>query len=96
MDFRPQLVHFRRGPPSICQKHMSFGIRTENVGMIGCIFAGNGPLEGGIELSFNGSGWGAKDDFRWILGPNPCIFGGGPPPFSERTCPEVKAQKVWE
>ena len=31
--------------------------------MIGCIFAENGPLEGGIESSFSGTGWGAKGDF---------------------------------
>ena len=49
--------------------------------MIGCIFAENGPLEGGIELSFSGTGWGAKGDFRWIFGPNPCIFEGAPTIF---------------
>ena len=35
--------------------------------MIGCIFAENGPLEGGIESSFWGTDWGAKGDFRWIF-----------------------------
>ena len=50
--------------------------RHRNLGMIGCIFADNGSLESGIESSFSGTGWGAKGDFRWILGPNPCIFGG--------------------
>ena len=69
------------GPPTICQKHMSFGIGTESVGMIGCILAENGPLEGGIESSFSGTGWGAKGDFRWILGPNGCIFGRDPHHF---------------
>ena len=39
--------------------------------MIGCIFAENGPLEGGIESSFWGTGWGAKGDFRRIFGPDP-------------------------
>ena len=76
--------------------HMPCGIGTESLGMIGFIFAENGPLEGGIESSFSGNGWGAKGDFRWILGPNPCIFGGGPPPFSKSICPQVWAQKVWE
>ena len=94
--FQARTRAFSDWDPAIYQKQMSFGIDPENVGMIGCIFAENGPLEGGIDLSFNGSGWGAKGDFRWILGPNPCIFGGGPPPFSERKCPEEKAQKVWE
>ena len=44
---------------------------TESLGMIGCIFAENGPLEGGIESSFSGTGWGAQGDFRWIFDPNP-------------------------
>ena len=68
---------------------------TESLGMIGCIFAENGPLEGGIESSFSGTGWGAKGDFRWIFDPNPCIFEDGSPPFSESTCPQIWAQKVW-
>ena len=73
---------FSERPPTICQKHISFGIGTESVGMIGCIFAENGPLEGGIESSFSGTGWGAMGDFRWILGPNPCIFGRDPHHFT--------------
>ena len=83
MDFAPQPVHCRRGPPTIFQKHLPWGIGTESLGLIGWIVAENGPLEGGIESSFSGNGWGAKGDFIWILGPNPCIFGGGPPAFSE-------------
>ena len=74
---------------TIFRKHMPSGIGTESLGMIGCIFVENGPLEGGIESSFSGTGWGATGDSRWILGPNSCIFGGGPPPFSESTYPEV-------
>ena len=95
-DFWPRSVHFRRGPPTIFRKHMPSGMGTESLGMIGCIFAENGPLEGGIESSFWGTGWGAKGDFRRIFGPDPFIFEGGPPPFSESTCPQVWAQKVWE
>ena len=91
-----EAVHFRRGPPTIFRKHMPSGMGTESLGMIGCIFAENGPLEGGTESSFWGTGWGAKGDFRWIFGPNPCIFEGGPPPFSESKCPQVWAQKIWE
>ena len=94
-DFWPIRVHFRRGPPTIFRKHMPSGIGTESLGMIRCIFAENGPLEGGIESSFSDTGWGAKGDFRWIFDPNPCIFEGAPPPFSESTCPQVWAQKVW-
>ena len=83
MDFGPQPVHFRKEPSNIFRKHIPWGIGTEKLGMIGCIFAENGPLKGGIESSFNGTGWGAKGDFRWILGPKPCIFGRRPPPFSK-------------
>ena len=83
MDFRPQPVHFRRAPPTICGKHVPWGIGTESLGMIACIFAENGPLECGIESSFTGTGWDAKGDFRWILGPNQCILGGGPHHFSK-------------
>ena len=54
---------------------------TESLGMIGCIFAENGPLEGGIESSFSGTGWGAKGDFRWIFDPNPCIVEDSPHHF---------------
>ena len=96
VDFWPRSVHFRRGPPTIFRKHMPSGMGTESLGVIGCIFAENGPLEDGIEASFWGTGWGAKGDFRRIFGPDPFIFEGGPPPFSESTCPQVWAQKVWE
>ena len=87
---------FSKGASTIFRKHMPSGMGTESLGVIGCIFAENGPLEGGTESSFWGTGWGAKGDFRWIFGPNPCIFEGGPSPFSESTCPQVWAQKVWE
>ena len=80
---------FSKGAPTIFRKHMPWGIGTESLGLIGCIFAENGPLEGGIESSFSGTGRGAKGDFRWIFDPHPCIFEGGPPPFSESTCPQV-------
>ena len=40
---------------------------NESFAMIGCIFAENGPLECGIEVSFIGAGWDAKGNFtlRW-------------------------------
>ena len=50
---------------------MPSGMGTESLGIIRCIFAENGPLEGGIESSFSGTGWGAKGDFRWIFYPTP-------------------------
>ena len=84
---------FSKGAPTIFRKHMSWGIGTESLGMIRCIFAENGPLEGDIESSFSDTGWGAKGDFRWIFDPNPCIFEGGPPPFSESTYPEYRHRK---
>ena len=79
VDFWPLRVHFRRGP--IFRKHMPSGMGTESLGTIKCIFAENGPLEGGVESSFSGTGWGAKGDFRWIFYPHPCIFEGGPHHF---------------
>ena len=85
-----------RRTSTILQRHMPSGMGTESLGMIGCIFAENRPLESGIESSFWGTGWGAKGDFRWIFGPNPCIFEWGLPPYSKSTCPQVWAQKVWE
>ena len=72
---------FSKGPLTIYRKQMPWGIGTESLGMIRCIFAENGPLEGGIESSFSDTGWGAKGDFRWIFYPNPCIFEGGPHHF---------------
>ena len=75
--FLPQPLHFRRGPPTIVRMHMPSGMGTESLGIMGCIFAENGPLEGGIESSFSGTGWGAKGELRWIFYPNPCIFESG-------------------
>ena len=72
---------FSKGAPTIFRMHMPSGIRTESLGIIGCIFAENGPLEGGIESSFSGTGWGAKGDFRWIFDPNSCNFEGVPHHF---------------
>ena len=43
---------FKKKALTIFRKHVSSGLGTESLGMIGCIFAENGPLEGGIELSF--------------------------------------------
>ena len=95
--FLAPIRSFSRGaPPTIFRKHMPSGMGTESLRVIGCIFAENGPLEGGIEASFWGTGWGAKGDFRRIFGPDPFIIEGGPPPFSESTCPQVWAQNVWE
>ena len=77
VDFWHLRVHFRSGPPTIFRKHMLSSMGTECLGIIGCIFAENWPLEGGIESSFSGTGWGAKGQFRWILGSNPCISKNG-------------------
>ena len=54
--------------PTIFRKHMPSGIGTEGLGTIGCIFAENGPLEGSVESSFSGTGWGAKGDLWRICG----------------------------
>ena len=48
---------FSKGAPTIFRKHMPSVIGTESLRVIGCIFADNGTLEGGIESSFWGTGW---------------------------------------
>ena len=91
--FLPQFLHFRKRPPTIFRMHMPSGIGTESLGIIGCIFAENGPLEGGIESSFSGTGWGAKGDFRWIFVPCPCIFARSPPLFLRMHMPSGMGTK---
>ena len=59
---------------TICRKHMPWGIGTESLGMIGCIFAENGPLEDSIESSMNGTVRGAKGVFRRFSYLYPYIF----------------------
>ena len=51
--------------------------------MIGCIFAEIGPLEGGIESSFWGTGWGAKGDFIRYSYLYPYIFESRTQPFTK-------------
>ena len=85
----PNPCIFEGGTTTIFRMHMPSGMGTESLGIIGCIFTENGPLEGGIESSFRGTSWGAKGDFRWIFYPNPCIFEGSPSPLFECTCPQV-------
>ena len=96
VDFWPRSVHFRRGPPTIFRKHMPSGMGTESLRVIGCIFAENGPLEGGIESSFWGTGWGAKGDFMRYSYLYPYIFESRTHTFFESTCPELYAQQSWE
>ena len=69
---------------------------TESLGVIGCIFAENGPLEGGIESSFWGTGWGAKGDFMRYSYLYPYIFESRTHTFFESTCPELYEQQSWE
>ena len=83
MDFWPQPVHFRSGPPTIFRKHMPSGMGTDSLGTIGCIFAENGPLEGGVESSFSGTSWGAKGDFRRCLTYTRTFSNREPIPFSK-------------
>ena len=82
--------------PTIFRKHMPSGIGTEGLRMIGCIFAENGPLEGGIESSFSGTGWGAKGDFMRYSYLYPYIFETRTHNLFESTCPELYAQQSWE
>ena len=81
---------------TIFQKHMPPGICTESLGMIGCIFAENGPLEGGIESRFWGTGWGAKGDFIRYSYLYPYIFESKTHTFFESICPERYAQPSCE
>ena len=87
---------FSKGPPTIFRKHMPSGMGTDSLGTIGCIFAENGPLEGGVESSFSGTGWGAKGDFRRYSYLYPYIFESRTHTFFESTCPEIYAQQSWE
>ena len=85
--FGPDPFIFEGGPPTIFRKHMPSGMGTESLGVIGCIFAENGPLEGGIESSFWGTGWGAKGDFMRYSYLYPYIFESRTHTFFESTCP---------
>ena len=87
---------FSKGPPTIFRKHMPSGMGTESLGMIGCIFAENGPLEGGIESSFWGTSWDAKGDFIRYSFLYPYIFESRTLTFFESTCPELYGQQSWE
>ena len=86
---------FLKGDPTIHKKHMPSGMGTESLGMIGCIFAENGPSEGGIESSLNGTVCGAKGDFirfSYLLYP----YISRTHTFFESTCPKHYAQQSWE
>ena len=94
--FLASIRTFSKGAPHHFRKHMPWGIGTESLGMIGCIFAENGPLEGGIESSFRGTVWGAKGDFIRYSYLYPYIFESRSHTFLESTCPELYAQQSWE
>ena len=94
--FDPNPCIFEEGPPTTFRKHMPSGMGTESFGTIGCIFAENGPFEGGVESSFSGTGWGAKGDFRRYSYLKPYIFESRTRTFFESTCPEIYAQQSWE
>ena len=87
---------FSKGAPTIFRKHMPSGMGTESLGTIRCIFAENGPLEGGVESSFSGTGWDAKGDFIRYSYLYPYIFESRTHTFFESTCPELYAQQSWE
>ena len=87
---------FSKRAPTIFRKHMPAGMGTESLRVIGCIFAENGPLEGGIESSFWGTGWGAKGDFMRYSYLYPYIFESRTHTFFESTCPGLYAQQSWE
>ena len=74
---------FSKGAPTIFRKHMPSGMGTESLGVIGCIFAENGPLEGGIESSFWGTGWVLRVISCVILTYTRTFSNGEPLPFSK-------------
>ena len=67
--------------------HPCHSYTNESFAMIGCIFAENGPLECGIEVSFIGAGWDANGNFRCVLAFTHA-FSKEAPTISETTCPE--------
>ena len=96
VDFWHLRMHFSKGAPTIFRKFDPSGMGTESLGMIGCIFAENGPLECGIESSFSGTGWGAKGDFIRYCYLYRYIFESKTHTLFEITCPELYAQQSWE
>ena len=91
--FLAPILVFSKEAITIFRKHIPSGMGTESLGMFGCIFAENGPLESGIESSFWGTGWGAKGDFICYSYLYPYIFESRTPTFFESTCPELYAQQ---
>ena len=87
-------VDFSKGAPTIFRKHISSGMSTESLGMIRCIFAENGPIEGGIESSFSVPA-GVLRVISYVILTYTRTFSNRAP-FSVSTCPQVWAQKVWE
>ena len=87
--FLAPILAFSKEALTIFLKHMPSGTGTESVGMIGYIFAENGPLVSGIESSFSGTGYGAKGDFIRYPYLYPYIFKLRTHTFFESTCPEL-------
>ena len=92
-EFLAPILVFSKEAPTIFRKHIPSGMGTESLGMIGYIFAENGPLESGIESSFWGTGWGAKGDFIRYCYLYPYIFESRTHTVFESTCPELYAQQ---
>ena len=97
-DFRwifTSIPAFSKAASTILRMHMPSGMGTESLGIIGCIFAENWPLESGIESSFSGTGWGVLRVISGGFLRQSLHFRKRPPTFSECTCPQVWAQKIW-
>ena len=86
---------FSKGAPHHFPKAHALEYKHRNLGMIGCMFAENGPLECGIESNFWVTGWGAKGDFISYCYLYPYIFESRTPTFFESTCPELYTQQSW-
>ena len=80
VDFWPDPFIFEGGPHHFPKAHaLRYGHRKFESDWM--YIRENGPLEGGIEASFWGTGWGAKGDFRRIFGPDPSFSKGLPHHF---------------
>ena len=96
MDLWTPFRAFSKRAPTIFPKHMPSDIGRESWGMFGCIYAENGPLGGGIESSFWGTGWGAKGDFIRYSYLYAYIFELKTHNFFKRKCSEINAQQSCE
>ena len=96
VDFWPLSVHFRRGPPHHFPKAHALRYGHRKFGNDGMYIRGEWALRRWHWIKFLGYRLGCLGWIQMDFWPQSVHFRRGPPPFSESTCPEVWAQKVWE